>query len=119
MPYKNPEAQRAAQRRSYLRNKERNRERNRERLREYNRAYVDRNLQRLRRVKEESPCTDCGVSYPYYVMDFDHLRDKKFGLNRASVPRGWNAIQAEIDKCELVCANCHRQRTHSRLQTVT
>lgn len=35
------------------------------------RAYV-------KKLKEENPCTDCGKYYPHYVMDFDHLNDKKF-----------------------------------------
>lgn len=71
----------------------------------------------LRELKEASPCTDCGVQYPYYVMDFDHLRDKKYQV--ALMPgMGYDipTIKAEIEKCELVCANCHRVRTFTREQ---
>lgn len=62
---------------------------------------------------KEVPCTDCGIQYPPWVMQFDHLRDKKFKLNR---PQSMTVqdILDEIEKCEVVCANCHAQRTHDR-----
>lgn len=68
----------------------------------------------LASLKHMKPCTDCGVSYPYYVMDFDHCRGKKV-LNLASAQRvclSKKKILAEIAKCDLVCSNCHRERTH-------
>ena len=70
----------------------------------------------IRKIKE-APCTDCGQRYPPYVMDFDHVEDNKdFGVSYA-VGSGLSreTILAEIAKCELVCANCHRVRTHKRL----
>jgi hypothetical protein len=66
--------------------------------------------------KEQFPCADCKVTYPYYVMDFDHLGDDKVD-NLADIVRrkcSKKAVYAEIEKCELVCANCHRIRTHRR-----
>jgi hypothetical protein len=65
--------------------------------------------------KESHPCKDCGVSYPYYVMDFDHVGVKRALISRL-VTRGATParIQDEIDQCDLVCANCHRERTHQR-----
>ena len=70
------------------------------------RAYV--------RTRKNKPCADCGIKYPYYVMQFDHLNDKEYSIaslvnynNRAKLDR-------EIDKCEVVCANCHAERTHQR-----
>ncbi len=61
------------------------------------------------------PCADCGIQYPYYVMDFDH-RDgglKEFPLYSVhGVTK--RAILREIEKCDVVCANCHRERTHRR-----
>lgn len=69
----------------------------------------------VRRLKEQTPCADCGLFYPYYVMDFDH-RDpstKKFGIaveRLRHIPT--QRLLAEIAKCDVVCANCHRVRTH-------
>lgn len=70
--------------------------------------------QYIRELKESTPCADCGIRYPYYVMDFDHQREKEFLVSR-SVTCGKNldAVKKEIEKCEIVCANCHRIRTHA------
>jgi hypothetical protein len=65
---------------------------------------------------KRKPCTDCKIQYDPWVMDFDHVRGKKrFNLNRlVKISASWNTILEEIAKCEVVCANCHRARTHSR-----
>lgn len=66
-----------------------------------------------------APCFDCKIEYPYYVMQFDHLDGHRKLLKISSMFRaGKQAILDEIQKCELVCANCHAERTHQRwLQT--
>lgn len=67
-------------------------------------------------VKSTNPCKDCGIHWPFYVLQFDHVRGQKsFDLWRAgdsvcSIKR----IQEEIDKCDVVCANCHFIRTYKR-----
>ena len=65
---------------------------------------------------KQTPCVDCKNSYPYYVMDFDHVRgDKNFVLSVAANRRlRIETVEAEIRKCDVVCANCHRKRTFSR-----
>lgn len=71
-------------------------------------------------LKESKPCMDCGVRYPWYVMDFDHIGDNKFkDVSRMAV-EGYSKlkIQEEIDKCDLVCSNCHRIRTFTRGEPV-
>lgn len=62
------------------------------------------------------PCSDCGVCYPPYVMDFDHLpgTNKQFGIGSGVLRNGKKKLALEISKCELVCANCHRERSHRR-----
>jgi hypothetical protein len=60
------------------------------------------------------PCRDCGIQYPYYVMDFDHLEDKTFNLGSAFNRFGREKLLNEIAKCEIVCSNCHRERTYER-----
>lgn len=73
---------------------------------------------RLRALVQElkrQPCTDCGERFPPYVMDFDHLRGTKVRSIGRLVTYGHEAgLRAELAKCELVCANCHRIRTHRR-----
>jgi hypothetical protein len=59
------------------------------------------------------PCTDCGEADPV-VLDFDHLRDKEFEIASGIHYRAWKKVLAEMEKCEVVCANCHRRRTARR-----
>ena len=64
---------------------------------------------------KKNPCTDCGVSYPSYVMDFDHLPQYEKSFNLAFwFSYNQEDVFNELAKCELVCANCHRLRTHAR-----
>jgi hypothetical protein len=61
-------------------------------------------------VLRDRPCVDCGERDPL-VLEFDHLRDKSFNIAHSLRNRSWQAVLAEIEKCEVVCANCHRRRT--------
>lgn len=85
------------------------------------RLIAAKNRRQLKREWFESlkdkPCMDCRESYPYYVMDFDH-RDKLSKITDVSqmvykLPK--HKILAEIAKCDLICANCHRLRTWGNL----
>jgi hypothetical protein len=62
------------------------------------------------------PCADCRVSYPSYVMQFDHVRGQKlFDIGAfMATSRPLRDLHREIAKCEVVCANCHAERTHRR-----
>lgn len=71
----------------------------------------------INQYKENKPCADCGIIYPVWVMDFDHLSNKKYNIARMS--SGGVSIKKvliEINKCEIVCSNCHRMRTYNRLR---
>jgi hypothetical protein len=67
------------------------------------------------------PCVDCGQKFHPFAMDFDHRpgADKK---DHVSVLTGkkmnLDVIQAEVNKCDLVCSNCHRIRTIKRLRGI-
>jgi hypothetical protein len=78
---------------------------------------MERMLEIIRQAKRR-PCADCGVTYPYYVMDFDH-RDEEIKTEVLNELRyeSEDTIRAEIAKCDVVCANCHRERTHQRKQS--
>lgn len=62
------------------------------------------------------PCKDCGRSFPYYVMDFDH-RHGTGKLKDISHTISWSIdrIIRETEKCDVVCANCHRIRTYGKI----
>lgn len=65
---------------------------------------------------KEGPCVDCGRRFHPFAMDLDHARgEKRFNLsNAASKGRALATVLAEIAKCDLVCAVCHRLRTLAR-----
>jgi ribosomal protein L35 len=70
----------------------------------------------LHKYKEFKGCGDCGAKFPYYVLDFDH-RDptqKVFEPARLARQGSWDKMLEEIAKCDVVCANCHRVRTHEK-----
>ena len=103
--------------------------------REISRAYYKKNSERMKKqiyatskrnrniLREEvneiksQPCMDCGVSYPPYVMDFDHRAgvDKEGLVSRLVGQGSRNRVYKEIEKCDVVCSNCHRIRTYNRL----
>jgi hypothetical protein len=72
------------------------------------RAYTDK-------VKD-IPCADCGIKWVSVAMDFDHVRGIKCYSIAKLVSGAYRIeiVKAEIAKCEVVCACCHRIRTHFR-----
>lgn len=74
-----------------------------------------RRLERYGKYKAGRPCADCGLHFHSVAMDFDHRPGevKLFNIS-ASSSRTDEEVEREIAKCDLVCANCHRVRTHTR-----
>lgn len=65
-------------------------------------------------LKLERGCADCGYAEAACALDFDHVRgEKKFNIGQA-ILRARAVIEAEIAKCDVVCAICHRIRTQAR-----
>lgn len=110
MPYKDKEKQREAQRRWAKQNRKDN-----PNHRVYLNQIREENKLKVRALKESAPCMDCGNFYAHYVMDYDH-RDPSTKVRTVSALVNaftWAAVLLEIEKCDLVCSNCHRIRTHS------
>src|SRR5687767_2079081 len=98
MPYKDPAKQKAAQAEWFQKNKEKQYERNR---------HSERTMAKYLREQKEKPCADCGESYPYYVMQFDHIgTDKVMEVGKLARQASMATVVAEVAKCEVVCANC-------------
>jgi hypothetical protein len=75
-------------------------------------AYREANRALLLSYLLEHPCIDCGQRDPV-VLDFDH-RDpssKRSEVGRLAATKPWPQVKAEIEKCDVRCANCHRKRT--------
>ena len=83
--------------------------------------YLERNERRrlihaqIIRDAKSLPCADCHVEYPFYVMEFDHVRGKKREELARMATLGISTILSEIDKCDVVCSNCHKERTWRRM----
>jgi hypothetical protein len=78
------------------------------------RSYVDS-------LKVDRGCADCGYNAHPAALDFDHLPGSAKVATIAKMIGGYvglkaalEKVQAEISKCEVVCANCHRIRTWNR-----
>ena len=77
--------------------------------------YIDRNHKRRRdnhqkvlEYKSQFSCIACPESDPI-CLDFHHLdpSEKEFNLTQSSF--SWNRLKKEIEKCIVICSNCHRK----------
>ena len=90
--------------------------------REPGRPNYERNFEKLRELKDGQRCMDCGHEFRFFQLDYDHRPgvDKVDAVARlCSAGKGWKTILAEIAKCDLICANCHRMRTWLRATGTT
>src|SRR6056300_1374891 len=77
-----------------------------------------RTTDRARRNKLEAikykggSCVDCGGTFPPRVFDFHHVNpdDKEHKIASMLRSQSWENAKQELDKCVLLCANCHRIR---------
>jgi hypothetical protein len=110
MPFKDREKQREASRRHYAKHRDQVIAKAKEysvKARVRIRAYISNYL-------KTSPCVDCGET-DAIVLEFDHLKDKDFNLSDAARKGvSMKKLNAEIAKCEVRCANCHRKKTYER-----
>ena len=83
---------------------------------------IERNSSRRNKIvrfiqeyKAGKKCVDCGENYPYWILEFDHLKDKNFTIAQfRSTTMSLEVVKEEIDKCDVVCSNCHKNRTFNR-----
>lgn len=68
---------------------------------------------RIAELKAE-PCVDCRQTFAPRALDFDHVRGTKLRAVAEMREFAWDRVVEEIAKCDLVCACCHRKRTHAR-----
>lgn len=72
--------------------------------------------QQVAEYKLSVGCVDCGYNAHPEALEFDHLpgADKITAVSKMYFTSRPDELWAEIAKCELVCANCHRIRTYNR-----
>ena len=81
---------------------------------EYLKQAVVRRRQKIRQLAIEyksSRCSICGYNKCLKALEFHHLDSSKkdFGISAKGYTRSWEVIKKELDKCILLCANCHRE----------
>jgi hypothetical protein len=74
-------------------------------------ARVIANKKRLYGYLMDHPCVQCGESDPI-VLEFDHINpdEKEASIHWAITKWKWERVLAEIAKCQVLCANCHKRR---------
>jgi hypothetical protein len=72
----------------------------------------ERNLNYAKEYLKSHPCVDCGETN-IIILEFDHVRGNKIMTISQYSHQSYSLekIQAEIDKCEIRCVNCHRMKT--------
>lgn len=80
----------------------------------YNIIAVTKRRRKLKEMAIQAKggkCMFCGYCKCNGALDFHHLDEtkKEFSLSTRGLTRSWVKIQLEINKCLLVCANCHRE----------
>lgn len=92
------------------------RERNNEDIKARARARLTTNKLRAMHLLGDV-CADCNKAFPPAAMDFHHKDPSKklFNLAGAKMACKWESVVEEVNKCILLCANCHRVRHASPL----
>ena len=80
------------------------------------RARYLKNVTRVRNIKLDRGCADCGYNEKHYVLEFDHVQPRLRGTVSSQMRGSWRMVEEEIARCEVVCANCHAERTWKRRQ---
>jgi hypothetical protein len=82
-----------------------------ERSLEVGRETKRRRKTQIDTYKAEIGCQDCGISDPR-VLDLHHRPDEEkiAHVNVLRTRAGWGTVRAEMEKCDVLCANCHRIR---------
>lgn len=75
-------------------------------------AHYWRNREWIDAYKMERGCAECGFKKWPEALDFDHIdrSTKKFNISQ-TLRLYKNSLMAEIAKCQILCANCHRHKT--------
>ena len=82
--------------------------------RQYLIAAVRKRRKKIRQLAVEykgGRCEKCGYSRCIDALEFHHRNSsaKDFGVSDKGYTRSWARVKEELDKCILVCANCHRE----------
>jgi len=96
-------------------------EKNREKKKEYDKKYYQLNKEKISEYYKErksycleylgGKCVKCGTTHN---LEFDHIKrdTKKYNITR-KVDKTFDNLKEELDKCQLLCVDCHKIKTKS------
>lgn len=84
---------------------------------EYIKSAVVRRRQKLKLMGIEylgGKCAYCGYQKCAAALEFHHIDSstKSFGIGAKGFSKSWDKIKTELDKCQLICSNCHKELHH-------
>jgi hypothetical protein len=64
-------------------------------------------------------CECCGYDKCMDALEFHHddASEKEFSISSAAGTTSWDKITIELDKCRMLCANCHRESHYNEKKT--
>jgi len=80
------------------------------------RVRRNKSLEFIKDIKETSGCKHCGIT-DYRVLHFHHRDPSQKSFNIGSgTTRSLSKVKKEIEKCDILCANCHAILHHEEEQ---
>lgn len=109
MPYKNPEQKKAYQKKYHAKWYEDNKESRKKQIKD----RLKKLKQKFRELKSTKSCEKCGESESF-ALDFHHVTiNKRNNLSKmVHDGLGWESLVEEMEKCIILCSNCHRIEHH-------
>jgi hypothetical protein len=104
---------------------------NKERIKRKVKLYRQQNIMKVRQSQKRRyivlrqwyyemknlPCEDCHKLFPHWIMEFDHVPErgpKLFNIMIGRLAGSLLKLLIELMKCDLICSNCHANRTYKR-----
>lgn len=82
--------------------------------REYIKAAVDKRRKKIKAMAvalKGGKCNICGYDRCVAALEFHHIdrKTKEFGIALSGLTRSWEKTKRELEKCILICSNCHKE----------
>ena len=107
MPQKDPEKQKQYNKEYHKKYYQKNKKKKIAQAKRSNQMARKRNVELVSSYKKEKGCSICNENRPW-CLDLHHLKDKKKSISKmANKGWGWKTILKEIEKCQVLCRNCH------------
>jgi hypothetical protein len=85
-------------------------EEKKQKAKEATRRFQERNTKIFKEWKDKQHCLFCKEDTPC-VLDFHHLdpKEKDYQIGSMAPNLSWKSLKRELDKCVILCSNCHRK----------